>query len=290
MPFRVAASVLPALLAACSIPAANERLFLLAVRGARPADGQGTDKGSAVSLDGSQDYNHVDFRCSELTWWPGDGLVAAYRASTVPSARYIPAAVARGGSGVNMAAPGLWDFTPGPHAIGKRTQHAALREASRKLIIRTRDDRIFEWETDPSEVASPYDNNHAAWGTETFSSAGCIVVSGTPTEGQWPVFKRRIYSAHEAGQDRFRMLLLPARTLKALLVEPVPIVLAGSRGGRAKTVQEKLIEKGLLEGEADGVFGPHSARALLRYQRKIKDLAADAICGPTTARSLGISW
>jgi hypothetical protein len=63
----------------------------------------------------------------------------------------------------------------------------------------------------------------------------------------------------------------------------------GYVGDRAKAVQAALIERGLLApGGEDGIFGPQSGLALLRFQRQRSELAADAICSADDARILGV--
>lgn len=286
MPFVIAATQLSGILAALSIPKASEKLFLLGVRGATPRSP--VQKGTSLSLDGSKLTNNVNHRCTIAQWWPEEGLVAAYNATTVPTARYVDAAADRGGRGCNQMFPQLCTFQRGPHGIGRSTEHPALRELSPKLICRTSDDGDYEPETDIVQIDSPCDNNHASFGEDTFSSAGCQTIAGKPGEGEWAVYKKRAYDVAEFGQNVYRYLLLPADTWKSLAIEPSPRILIGSQGDRAKAVQERLISLDLLAGPADGIFGPKSGLALLRFQRKRSDLAADAICGAATAKALGV--
>jgi peptidoglycan hydrolase-like protein with peptidoglycan-binding domain len=56
-------------------------------------------------------------------------------------------------------------------------------------------------------------------------------------------------------------------------------------------VQKGLQRKGVYEGRIDGVFGPRSLRALLRFQESALGRgASDGVCGPQTATALGITW
>jgi hypothetical protein len=266
-------------------PQAGEKVIFFGVRSSVPLDD--TDRREVARLDGSRSFDHENFRCTLGQWWPGSGEIAIYPASTVPSKRYVRKTVA-GGMRTNMLAPGLWKYKRGIHKANTPSAHDAFREASSRLVLRTTSDTLFDWKADQTEVGSPYDNIHAAFGTDSFSSAGCQVVKGKPGSGLWTIFKNRGYAAE--GQVNYRYLLLPAETWKLLQAEPVPMVLVGSKGERATAVQEKLIELGLLDGPADGDFGPRSALALLKFQRRSTNhLAATTLCGADTARALGIT-
>lgn len=61
----------------------------------------------------------------------------------------------------------------------------------------------------------------------------------------------------------------------------------GSRGEAVKTVQQKLIRWGYLNGKADGIFGPATEKAVRYFQRK-NGLKEDGIVGPATFEALGM--
>lgn len=290
MPWTLKAAGMPALLASLSIPAAstNESVLFFGVRGALPT--VGTDKASIVGLDGSKPTNGETMRCAIGQWFPDQEKLAIYRGSTVPTARYVEAAADRGGKGANLLLPGLYTFIQGVHRAGTPTGHEAFRELGDKLICRTGDDGLYEPDSDLVEIDTPCDNLHAAWGDDGFSSAGCQVVAGRPGEGQWKIFKDRGYTAR-LGLARtmlYRYLLMPSGNWVQLVTTGEPGVCIGSRGDRAKAVQEKLIERGLLAGPADGVFGTKSGLALVKFQRQRSELPATAICTATVAGLLGI--
>lgn len=279
---------LPGLLKTLSVPVPeNCPMFLFAVRGAvTTAD---TGKRTNASMDGRRDFDHLQMRCTIGQWFTEEGLMAVYRGSTVPHDRSIDRAVERNGQGANMVFPGLYTFNKGKHRAGTATGHDALRELSPKVICRTADDDDYEFGTDLIEIDSPADNTHAAWNSgssQSFSSAGCIVVSGRPDSGQWKVFKDRAYAQEQAV---FPMLILHARHWVYFLNSSEPGIINGSRGERAKAVQEALIDRGFLEGEADGVFGPKSTLALIKFQRKQPSLSVSGVCAPSTAARLKIT-
>ena len=281
MPWKLSDPDLHRVFTALSIPLAisGEGMVFFGVRGAVPTGEHG-------ELDGSKPVNYETMRCTIGQWSPKSGKLDMFLASTVPTLRYVEGAADRGGRGCNQVFPGIYRFTKGQHRAGTPTGHWAFREAGEKLICRTDDDGLYEPETDDVSLDSPADNLHAAWGTQSYSSAGCQVVSGKPGEGQWESFKSRAY---EVQQEVYRYLLLPSGVWAALAKSGEPAIAIGSVGERAKAVQEALVNKGLLAvGDEDGIFGPRSGLALLRFQRQRSELAADGICSADDARLLGV--
>lgn len=62
----------------------------------------------------------------------------------------------------------------------------------------------------------------------------------------------------------------------------------GSSGQTVRTIQEKLIRWGYLEGEADGIFGSRTAAAVRQFQ-KANGLKVDGIVGKDTLAALGMT-
>ncbi|MDK2801856.1 MAG: spore cortex-lytic enzyme [Oscillospiraceae bacterium] len=62
----------------------------------------------------------------------------------------------------------------------------------------------------------------------------------------------------------------------------------GSRGEEVKSIQTKLKENGLYNGEIDGIFGNETQKALKQFQKK-NNLNSDGIAGPQTLAKLNIS-
>ncbi len=56
-------------------------------------------------------------------------------------------------------------------------------------------------------------------------------------------------------------------------------------GEDVRAVQQALIRAGAMRAEADGVFGPLTRNAVLRYQRQ-EWLVEDGECGPCTWNAL----
>src|SRR5918995_6049600 len=66
------------------------------------------------------------------------------------------------------------------------------------------------------------------------------------------------------------------------------LVLAGTAAGGARiaALQVALHAHGTYYGTIDGIRGPQTTRAIMRFQRRAR-LAADGVAGPATRRALG---
>lgn len=62
----------------------------------------------------------------------------------------------------------------------------------------------------------------------------------------------------------------------------------GSRGNEVKAIQQKLKERGLLNGSVDGIYGSATQAAVKKFQKQ-QGMTADGIAGPQTLKKLGIS-
>ena len=59
----------------------------------------------------------------------------------------------------------------------------------------------------------------------------------------------------------------------------------GSRGNEVEKLQQQLIKLGYLKGKADGIFGPQTQAAVIKFQKDYK-LKQDGIVGPATRGKL----
>jgi N-acetylmuramoyl-L-alanine amidase len=87
----------------------------------------------------------------------------------------------------------------------------------------------------------------------------------------------------EVGEETWRALdaarwRLGARTLYQAVTEPLV-------GEDVRALQERLLEMGYDVGRADGIYGPHTARAVAQFQREV-GLPPDGACGPHTMNAL----
>ena len=81
---------------------------------------------------------------------------------------------------------------------------------------------------------------------------------------------------------------LPHGGVPTAIVQAVEQTLRrGSRGEAVKTVQQKLIRWGYLNGKADGIFGAATEKAVRYFQRK-NGLQEDGIVGSATFEALGM--
>ena len=84
-----------------------------------------------------------------------------------------------------------------------------------------------------------------------------------------------------------------ASTGHVAVVKPLPYMLTLEtpciKSSLVRTVQRALRDKGVDPGKIDSVYGPHTVAAVEAFQA-MNRLVADGICGPRTARKLGIEW
>ena len=76
------------------------------------------------------------------------------------------------------------------------------------------------------------------------------------------------------------------------LFTPIPAADAlskvGSRGNEVISIQQELKDRGLYNGNVDGIFGSATESAVKRFQQQ-QGLTADGIAGPQTLAKLGIT-
>lgn len=76
-------------------------------------------------------------------------------------------------------------------------------------------------------------------------------------------------------------------------VTPMPYLLTletpNIKSSLVRAVQRALRDKGVNPGKIDGEYGPHTVAAVEAFQA-MNRLVADGICGPRTAKKLGVEW
>ena len=88
------------------------------------------------------------------------------------------------------------------------------------------------------------------------------------------------------------ILLIGMITLSAFVSPDPPATETLSRlwstGNEVSAIQQKLKERGLYTGNVDGIYGPNTQSAVIKFQKQ-QGLSADGIAGPATLKRLGIS-
>ncbi len=88
------------------------------------------------------------------------------------------------------------------------------------------------------------------------------------------------------------ILLIGMITLSAFVSPDPPAAETLSRlwstGNEVSAIQQKLKERGLYTGNVDGIYGPNTQSAVIKFQKQ-QGLSADGIAGPATLKRLGIS-
>jgi hypothetical protein len=77
----------------------------------------------------------------------------------------------------------------------------------------------------------------------------------------------------------------PTRPARRALSAPPSTLKPGDQGAQVKLLQRALTRLGYSAGPADGVYGPSTQAALMRFQ-KVSTLTADGVLGPTTLQAL----
>ena len=87
-----------------------------------------------------------------------------------------------------------------------------------------------------------------------------------------------------------RVTTTSSTTTQATNPPPLPVptttLKAGSNGSQVKELQRALAQLGYKPGTVDGIFGPDTEAAVMRFQTAAK-LAADGVVGPLTLAALG---
>lgn len=212
----------------------------------------------------------------------------------------------------NLLPQGLYHYQVGTH-LGSRArdrQHSgALRQVSVCPVLRAASRPAFTyrefWDTPNGPV---FDNVHASVYDHQFpyfSSQGCQTVSGgynprgQTAFGEWAAFQKALGLSSpdpitnrtlQDGQDVFYLLTtgrearIHAEADPNISPEALYRVRYGSRGPRAESVQQLLIDTGHLLGQADGVFGNASARGLLSLQQNNTRMRTDGVFSATDAQ------
>lgn len=235
--------------------------------------------------------DHMRFRCVIGVYDTGTRKLSAYTGSTVCNAGGVVACYnfyngfAREKQG-NILPTGCYEMCVGTHH-GSVTVPGVFRlgsgpepdSASKQTVLRSANDVIYGTR-DIWDPCTPNDNLHPAFGTDHFSSLGCLTVRGTYRgqgrhEGEWGKLRGAAGLNSGVGMGtRFDMVLLTgldAATVASLrargitddaaLDEAVGCLRKGSQGPLVKKLQAKL------SLQESGDFDWKTALALAEFQK-----------------------
>lgn len=205
---------------------------------------------------------HLKLDCTMGLWRPADGMIALFRAGTVPAVGYMFKSLVTGGSGTSLLPTGLYEYRRGDHLAGKPgVQRGALRMQGTYPVLRTAATLTYNpfLQTTAWTLGSVH-NIHAAGMTFVYGSAGCQVIQGDyvrperlKTKGAWDEFRQLAGTvdadggALEGGQTRFQYMLLTgleaalAYQGEAAFAETYRPLRFGSSGPRVAALQGRLI-------------------------------------------------
>lgn len=287
-------------------PLGDGSLMFFGVRGALPLDVSGTPFANRHPMRVT-DPDHLLMRCTLGQVRSSDQTLAVFPGSTVPTLKYVKAAIAKGGEGVNTLMLGKYAYTRGTHKSGKPTGHRAFLQAMFFPVWRTADDPDYDLDdridNDGGIVA---DNLHCAYhdnlATPGYSSAGCQVVAGRPSmpangnlpeSGPWKRFVENAYGAAQPLQKTYAYYLFSGTELAMVALKPdsdlVQSARFGSEGALVKDVQKALKTKGYPLGPVSGKFDRDTLEAVIRFQIAYFGKGqADGIVGANTGVALGV--
>ena len=295
--FTLTAAHLQSLCRANRFDVGTDELVVFGLRGCRIT---GTNDGAfhdSVELEAVLPDHH-ESRCVIGVWkrTPASAQqVAVFTASTVPFRDYMRGHACEPSNAdklANMLLTGLYGYQVGSH----KELNLALREHGRRVVVRTRDDLIYEV-TDDFMVASPMDNIHPSFrrNDQTFSSAGCQTVRGGGTgdahhdpADESPGFRTFWERLGSPGAGTaFKYVLLTGREAclraRGQSVEDLTRLRFGSTGADVATVQLELRRLGFYTGTVDSQMGPGTVDAYIRWQK-----ATERVAGAVANRGDGV--
>lgn len=310
--FKITAADIELLIKANSFdPKGPDGKIVFAFRGANLVDsGDRKNDGvvagvDAITLEETRP-NHSTFRCTIGYLNRETKKISAFRASTVPNAKFMTnyykwnnGLGGNSSTGANMLPTGCYVYRMGAHGGGRiypalrLTDPERLADDGQACVLRTKNDLTYKLD-DFLDHCMPYDNIHCAYSYDTFSSAGCQTIQGPNGEGPWGHFQAVLKTMKV--NTRIDYVLLTGRdaaiaawlrdTGKASDPDMVARWLGrlrpGSRGDGVSRLQQKL------EMEPSGYFGAATKKKLGELQRS-KSFISDGIWSPKAEDKFGWS-
>jgi hypothetical protein len=265
--------------------------LLFGLRGARLVSGGHSQiDQNALTLEDTRP-NHRDFRCVIGVYDRENKKLSGFTASTVPNAGAVVKCYNHYNFGTkkqgNMLPTGCYELCVGTH-YGSATVTGVFRlgngpmpaNASEATVLRSGNDVIYGTK-DLWDRCTPKDNVHPAFGTQSFSSLGCLTVRGSFRGGdrhthEWGMLREAagLRGSQDKLGTRFDIVLLTGldaatavglRTKNATddssVDEALGCLRHGSRGDQVAALQRELSLNG------DSSFGPKTKAELAKRQQ-----------------------
>lgn len=290
--------------------------IIFALRGARlNGTGHSQEQVSELKLVDVRP-DHMSFRCVIGIFDNGTRKLSGYTASTVCNAGAVVACYNyyNGFSNRkqgNILPTGCYEMCVGTHygesvhvpGVFRLGDGTGPDRASKHTVLRTGNDVTFGTQ-DIWDACTPQDNLHPAFGTESFSSLGCLTVRGTYSgqhRGEWKLFRAAagLDGSQDAMGTRYDMVLITGLdaataamlrgrnvTDKAVLDEMLGCLRQGSQGPDVEKLQSKLsmTPNGIFDWDTAKKLSEHQTRTLGwasgTYGRSMDVLLGFEIFGP----------
>ena len=289
-------------------PVGHDGKIMFALRGAELANGLEAEDVSGLTLVDVRP-NHAALKCVLGFYQPGSGRLWAYAGSTVPNASFMTKYY-KWKNGLlarkvlaNMLPTGCYSFRRASHGwdkslekwrvpIALRLTRPGTSQDGKATVLRTHEDLSLDTD-DVWDRCTPHDNVHPAYGTATFSSAGCLTVRGTATHytnkatEQWEKFLGHIDDIPKHGRIDAVLLtgaeaaIAASMRVSGTVGDPADVrqrlgrLRVGSQGESVRKLQRAL------DQSDDGDFGPLTKEALAKAQKSVAPLGkADGIFSP----------
>lgn len=207
---------------------------------------------------------HLKLGCTMGIWRRAHGMIALFRAGTVPAVHYMFMGLAAGGSGISLLPTGLYEYLRGDHWAGKPTsiQRGALLIQDRYPVLRTAATLSYNPFLETTAWTRGGGHNiHAAGPYDAYWSAGCQVIEGNyvnperiRTTGAWRPFRLMAGTVDTSGQPpaggqkNFQYMLLTGQEAAlayhgaAGFAETYQPLRFGSSGARVAALQARFLE------------------------------------------------
>lgn len=250
---------------------------------------------------------HLDMDCTLGVWRQGDGMIALFRAGTVPAVGYMFTSLVTRGSGTSLLPTGLYEYRRGHHWASKPSsiQRNALMMQGTYPVLRTAATLSYNpfLQTTAWTLGAGH-NIHAGGGNFKYWSAGCQVVRGDyersarmKTTGAWNDFRMLAGTADAdgeapaGGQVAYQYMLLTGLEValayagEAGFAETYQPLRFGSTGPGVATLQARLkadYGEGVKNLKENGVFDTATSFAALIDSKVVQgDYASPVVVAET---------